>query len=92
MRKLLQTILSSSRKRRSLAVGAALWLLRLVHVAEEDELNRYSDKLEGFCLSPDSVSRRAYCAVEDRCIDCEFALGFLVSAIEDLGYAYEERF
>lgn len=92
MQKLIHSILSANRKRRCLAVGFALWLLRIIHAIEEDEMNRYSDKLDEFDPVPDDASRRSYNAIESDCLDCEYAIGFLVSAIEDLEFAYEVRF
>ena len=43
MLKLLRSILSVDRKRRNLAVGFALWLLRLVRDIEKDKMDCYSD-------------------------------------------------
>ena len=91
MQKLLYSILSANRKRRSLTVNLALWLLRIVHGIEEDELNYYSDELEEFSSLSDTVSGRRYDVVEDECTDREFVLGFLISAIDDLEFVYGEK-
>ena len=88
MSKLFRSILSADRKRRSFAVGLALWLLRLVSDIEQDEMYRYSDKLDEFDSDSGNVSRQVYNAIEEEYLVCECALGFLESAIEDLEYAY----
>jgi hypothetical protein len=85
---LFQSILSANRKRRSLMVRGALWLLRSVRDVENDELCRYSDKLDNFYSESSSVSRHIYIAVEEEYLSCEAALEFLNSAIEDLEFAY----
>lgn len=92
MQMLVHSILSASRKRRCRAVSFALWLLRIIHGIEEDEMNRYSDVLDGFGPVSDNVSRRRYNAVEDVYLECECAVGYLISAIEDLEFAFEVRF
>jgi len=69
-------------------VRSALWLLRSVRDAENDEMCRYSEKLDKFDLELDSVSRHIYIAVEEEYSNCESALDLLNSAIEDLEYAY----
>jgi len=88
MIKLLRAILSADRKRRALAVGLVLQLLRLVYDIEKDEAYRYSDKLDEFDLDHQIDSRADYTAIEERCTECECSLGFLESAIEDLEFAY----
>lgn len=88
MPNLFRSILSADRRRRSLAVGLALRLLRLVRDVEKDEAYRCSDKLEELGMVSGGVSRRDYSAVEEECSACECALGFLDSAIEDLEFAY----
>ena len=92
MLKLFHYILSTGRKRRCFAVSAALWLLRSVRDAEKDEACRYSDKLDGFDLHSENISRLDYAETEDAYLNCEDSLGFLESAIEDLEFAYEGRF
>jgi len=89
MVKLFQSILSASRKRRSFVLGAALWLLRTVRDVEKDETYRYSDKLDEFNLVLENHSQLDYYALEDEYLNCENALGFLESAIEDLEFAYD---
>jgi len=71
-----------------MAVGFSLWLLRQVCDVEKEETYRNSDRLDELDLNPESISRRAYIAVEDDYLNCECALGFLESAIEDLELAY----
>ena len=88
MLKLLRSFLTVDRKRRCLAVGLVIWLLRLVCDIEKDEFYRYSDKLDEFDLNSENVSRNVYNAVEEEYLVCECVLGFLESAIEDLEYAY----
>jgi hypothetical protein len=88
MKKLLLIFLSAGRKRRTMAVGAALWLLRQVCDVEKDELYRLSDKLDELGLDSEGVSRREYSAAEEGYSDCECALGFLECAIDDLEFAY----
>jgi hypothetical protein len=92
MQKLARSILSANRKRRSIAVSFALWLLRIIHDIEEGEMNRFSDKLDELDPVATDASRRAYNAVEDEYLDCEYVIGFLLSAIEDLEFAYWEGF
>ena len=88
MFKLFRSILSSNRNRRRFAVGLALRLLRLIRDIEKDETFRFSDELDEFDSDFQNDSRREYNAIEDDYIECEHALGFLESAIEDLEYAY----
>jgi len=88
MLKLFRAFLSAKRKRRCLAVGLALCLLRLVCDIEKDEMYRYSDRLDEFDLDFQNTSHRDYIALEEGYSECECALGFLESAIEDLEYAY----
>ena len=88
MLKFFRAILSVDRKRRRLAVGLVLWLLRLLRDIEKDEAYRYSDKLDEFDLDPQNVTRADYIAMEEVYSECEFVLGFLESAIEDLEFAY----
>jgi len=71
-----------------MAVGFSLWLLRQVCDVEKEETYRNSDRLDELSLNPESFSRHAYIAVEDDYLNCECALGFLESAIEDLELAY----
>ena len=89
MFKLFRSILSADRKRRCLAVGLALWLLRLVSDIEKDEMYRYSDMLDELDLESGYVSRHDYYnAIEEEYSVCECALGFLEAAIEDLEFEY----
>jgi hypothetical protein len=70
------------------AVGLALRLLRLVRDIEKDKVYHYSDRLDEFDLEHQSDSKDDYIAIEEKYSDCECALGFLESAIEDLEFAY----
>lgn len=88
MLKLFRPFLSGSRKRRCLLAGFTLRLLRLLRDIEETEMCRFSDKLDEFDFVPGSVSRLAYAAIEEECIYCECAVGFLACAIDDLEFAY----
>ena len=88
MLKLFRAFLSTDRKRRSLAVGFAIWLLRLVCDIENDEMNRYSDRLDEFDSDSHNVPLCDYNAAEEGYTECESILGFLESAIEDLEFAY----
>jgi len=88
MQKLLRLILSASRKRRIIMVGVVIWLLQMIRDIEEAELYRNSDMLDKFDAEPEGVSRRKYIAIEEECSNCECALGFLESVIEDLEFAY----
>jgi hypothetical protein len=85
---LLRLILSAGRKRRSLVACATLWVLRLLRDIESDEMDRHSDLLDKFDLSPEFACRRKYTAVEDDYSECEFTLAFLDSAIDELESAY----
>lgn len=89
---LLRSLLSASRKRRNLAVSTALWLLRQVRDVEKDEMHRYECTLEKLDSEPKCVSKREYAAIEDEYTECEYALGVIDYAIEDLELAYCERF
>jgi len=88
MLKFFRTILFTDRKRRSLAVRLALRLLRLIHDIEKDEAYYYSDRLDKFDLDSHNISRCDYIAIEEKYSECEYTLGFLESAIEDLEFAY----
>ena len=87
MLKLFRPLLAG-RKRRRMAVGAALWLLSLVRDVEKTELNRYSDKLDMLDSNFISASRRVYNSVEEECSNCEYAIDYLECAIDDLKFAY----
>jgi len=56
--------------------------------AEKDELYRITDKLDEFDWESESASRQDYITLEEKYSSCEFTLGFLESAIEDLEFAY----
>jgi len=86
MLKLFRSILSADRKRRRFAVSLALRLLWVIRDIEKDEMYRFSDMLDD--SDAHTVSRREYNAMEEAYSDCECALGFLDSAIEDLEFAY----
>ena len=88
MLKLFRHFLSVGRKRRCRVAGFSIRLLRLLRDVEETEMCRHSEKLDEFDLKPESVTRREYAAIEDECLNCECALGFLECAIDDLKFAY----
>jgi len=88
MLRLFHYILSVNRKRRSLAVTIALRILRLVRDIEQDEAYRYSDKLDEFELDSLKVHRCDYTEIEEEYSNCEYTLGFLECAIDDLEFAY----
>ena len=91
MQKLLQSFLSVSR-RRHLAVNLARRILTLVRDIEDDEMNRFSDLLDGFEQNRREYSSREYGILEDDYLDAENTVSFLESAIEDIEYAYGGRF
>jgi len=88
MKKFFRLFLTSDRKRRCLAVGAALWLLRLIRDVEYDEMQRNSDMLDNFDPEDRETSRRDYSVIEERYLSCECAFGVLDSAIEDIEFTY----
>ena len=88
MKKFFRLALSSHRKRRCMVLGAALWLLRQLLDVEEIEMRRCSDFLDSLAWGPDSASRRSYTAAEEELYSCEHAYQTLVSAIDDLDFAY----
>ena len=92
MKMLFRSILSTNRKRRSLAFSAALWLLRQIRDAEEDDLRRYTARLDKLESKRETVSKREYAAIEDVYQESEYDLGVIDCAIEDLALVYCERF
>ena len=92
MKMLFRSILSTSRKRRSMAFSAALWLLRQIRDAEEDDLRRYEARLDKLDPKREPVSKREYAVIEDVYEESEYDLGVIDCAIEDLGLVYCERF
>jgi len=88
MKKVCQFFLASGRKRRCRTAGLALWLLRMLRDAENDEAWRYSDLLDSFDSEHERFSQHKYNAVEEKCEECQFALSVLESAIGDLEVAY----
>jgi len=88
MKTLLRSILSASRNRRGLAVGASLWLLRIVRDVEEDEIHRIAHKLRTYDWESESASKESYTVLEEEDTCCDCALGFIECAINDLDYAY----
>ena len=81
---LFRSFLSKDRKRRCLAVGFALRLLRLIQDIEKDEMHRYLTKLHETDMEFKSLSVREYTVIDEEFLFCEFLLGFLDSAIEVL--------
>jgi len=88
MQKLLRTFFVADRKRRSLAVLLALWLLRIICDIERAEADRCYDTLVQLDSDSHNVSPRDYAAAEENCSLCELTRDYLESAIEDLEYAY----
>jgi len=88
MQKILRFFLASGRKHRCLMVGVILWLLRLLHDAENDEMRRNSELLDSFESENKDIPRLEYGSIEEEYLSCEGTLGFLESAIEDLEFAY----
>jgi len=85
---LFRAILSASRKRRGAAVGASLWLLRVVRDIEEEEIHRVAREMRAYDWESDSSSPDGYEALEEEDTRCDCALGFIECAIDDLDYAY----
>ena len=89
MQKIFRFFLASSRRRRLRSIGAAMWLLRLVRDAEHDDMRTNEDMLEGFASGDERVfTRKIYNDIEEECLACEHAMGFLESAIDDLEFVY----
>jgi len=86
--KMSRASMDARRRRRGLAAGLALRLLRLAFGAEEAEMRRCSDELDRLDLAPGCAPPRAYDEIEGEHSACEFALGFLRCAIDDLEFAY----
>ena len=80
------SILSANRKRRSLTVSAALWMLRLVRDAEKDEMFRIEHECYIYDRDSENVFIRDYGALEDEWSLCECALGFVDCAVNDLEF------
>ena len=88
MQKLSRSILCAGRKRRRRAAGIALWLLRQIRDAEKDEMRRYECRLDKLDRDGESVPARKYAALEDECLNCEYALDTLELVIEELELEY----
>ena len=88
MKKIFWFIMVSGRRRRCHAAGLALWLLRQIRDVENGEMWRCSDLLDSFAADIAGVSLSKYNAIEDEYLNCEYAVGFLDCAIEDLESAY----
>lgn len=88
MQKIFRFFLSSNRKRRCLVAAVILWLLRLLRDVEVDEMERNSSLLDNFESVPEGYLRSKYNAIEEEYTSCEFTLGALDSAIEDIGFVY----
>lgn len=89
--RLFRSFMSADRNRRRRVVGFSLWLLRIVRDIEEIEMYRCSDQLDMLELyngRDAGYYSREYIAIEEKCSNCEHALGFLECAIDDLGFAY----
>jgi len=88
MLKLFRAFLSEDRKRRCLAIGLVIRLLRLLCDIENDVMQHYSDRLDEFDSDSQDVPHYDYIAAEESYTECEYILGWLESAIEDLEFAY----
>lgn len=88
MQKIFRFFLTSNRKRRYLVVAVILWLLRMLRDVEHDEMERNSSLLDSFELDSEVSLCREYITIEDEYLNCESALDFLESAIEDIQFAY----
>ena len=89
MKKLLRFYLASCRKRRLRAIGMVIWLLRMLHDVEYDEMRSKEDLLEGLDAEGGGpCARRKYSEIEEEYLSCEYAQSFLWSAIDDLECAY----
>jgi len=88
MQKLLRAFFLADRRRRSLAVELALWLLRIIWDIERSEADRFYDRLVELDSDSQDVSPREYAAAEENCSLSEFTRDYLESAIEDLEFAY----
>jgi len=96
MKTLLRAILYANRKRRGVAVSAALWVLRIVRDVEKDEMYRFEHECNIYNWDSERASRRAYESPEDEYSLCECALGFIDCAVKDLellfgGCVYEQK-
>ena len=88
MKKLFKSIFSTKRRYRGFAVGASLWLLRIVRDVEEEEMHRVSREMWDYDCKSDGSSPDGYEFLEEEDTRCEFALGYIGCAVEDLDYAY----
>lgn len=88
MRSILGSFFSFSRKHRRRTMGIVLWLLWRIRDAEDDEMQRLSDQLDDFEFEMTEEITFDYAMVEDAYLSCQYALGYLNSAIEDLEYVY----
>ena len=88
MFKFLRFLLTAKRKRRRLALGAALWLLRMLRDIEYDEMLRYEDLIDKLDCSTVGLSQRKYLAAEEEWSICECALGFFDYVVDDLELVY----
>jgi len=89
MLELFRFFMVSDRRHRRRAVGAVVRLLRLVLDAEQDDMRASEDLLDS--LDPydgGGFPNRKYNDVEEECLSCEHAMGYLESAIDDLEFVY----
>ena len=84
MKTLLRAILYANRERRGVAVGAALWVLRIVRDIEEEEMCRFEHECNICDWDSERASKRVYVSPEDEYSLCECALGFIDCAVKDL--------
>ena len=88
MRKILHFILFSARKYRCLMINLIIWLLRLLHDVETEEMWHNSDLLDSLDLETHAISFREYSAIEEDYLSCEYSISIIESVIEDLKCAY----
>jgi len=88
MKKMFRSILLSGRNRRCRLVGVIIFILRLILDIEKDEMWRNSDLLENFDHDSYMNPRRNYQAIEEEYDSCEYIVGTLESAIEELEFVY----
>jgi len=84
MIKFLRFFLTAKRKRRRLALGAALCLLRMLRDIEYDEMLRYEVLIDKLDCGADALSQRKHLAAEEEWSVCECALGFIDYVVDDL--------
>jgi len=89
MQKILRLFLASGHKHRIRTVSAIIWVLRLLHDVELDEMRSNEDMLENLDSQDEgSYTHCKYDDIEELYLSCEYAQSVLNSAIDDLEYVY----